>query len=74
MEPLLKVSKILNKDEIIPIRIFLKAYKNLSPTYTNVNNKFSVQYFVSLVLIDQEDKRYFKQMEIKLHRLENFKE
>ena len=36
----------------------------------NVNNKFSVKYYLNLVLIDEEDRRYFKQQEIQLWRRE----
>ena len=55
------------RGECIPIRLFLKSYE-LTPTYKNVNNKFSVRYFLNLVLIDEEDRRYFKQQEITLWR------
>ena len=55
------------KGEIIPIRLFLKSFP-LTPTYRNINNKFSVKYFLNLVLIDEEDRRYFKQQEIVLWR------
>jgi hypothetical protein len=64
----LKVS-YLNLDENIPIRFFLSPY-GLTPTYTNVNNRFSVQYFINLVLLDVEDRRYFKQNEIFMSRVE----
>ena len=60
-------------DESIPIRLFLQAYKNITPTYYNVNNKFSVIYFLNLVLVDVEDRKYFKQFEIKLFRLDKNK-
>jgi len=33
-----------------------------------VHNKFSVKYFLNLVLVDEEDRRYFKQHEITLFR------
>jgi len=33
-----------------------------------VNNKFSVKYYVNLVLVDEDDRRYFKQSEINLRR------
>lgn len=56
------------KNEIVPIRFFLSPYE-LTPTYPNVNNKFSVQYFINLVLYDGDDKRYFKQHEIILYRI-----
>jgi hypothetical protein len=39
----------------------------------NINNKFSVQYFINLVLTDVEDRKYFKQHEIQLFRLEKVK-
>uniref|UniRef100_A0A061R195 Vacuolar protein sorting-associated protein 26 n=2 Tax=Tetraselmis sp. GSL018 TaxID=582737 RepID=A0A061R195_9CHLO len=55
------------RGENIPIRLFLSPY-DLTPTYKNVNNKFSVRYFLNLVLVDEEDRRYFKQQEILLHR------
>ena len=57
------------KGECVPIRLFLSAY-DLTPTYKNVNNKFSVKYFLNLVLVDEEDRRYFKQQEIVLYRTE----
>ena len=56
------------KNEIVPIRFFLSPYE-LTPTYANVNNKFSVQYFINLVLYDSNDKRYYKQHEIFLYRI-----
>jgi vacuolar protein sorting-associated protein 26 len=56
-------------DENIPIRFFLSPY-GLTPTYTNVNNRFSVQYFINLVLLDVEERRYFKQHEIFMTRIE----
>ena len=56
------------KNEIVPIRFFLSPYE-LTPTYQNVNNKFSVQYIINLVLFDAKDKRYFKQHEIILYRI-----
>ena len=55
------------RGENIPIRIYLGAL-NLTPTYSNVNNKFSVKYFLNQVLIDEKDRRYFKQQEIILWR------
>ena len=55
------------RGESIPVRLFLAPYK-LSPTMKNVHQKFSVKYFLNLVLIDEEDRRYFKQQEIQLWR------
>lgn len=59
------------KDEIIPVRLSLQGIPaDLTPTYTAVNNRFSVGYFLNLVLVDEEDRRYFKQQEIILWRKE----
>ena len=55
------------KNECIPVRLYLGAY-DLSPSYKNAGNKFSVRYFLNLVLLDEEDRRYFKQQEITLWR------
>eukprot|EP00899_Mesostigma_viride_P010830 jgi/Mesvir1/19749/Mv25376-RA.2 len=55
------------RGDSIPIRMFLAPYE-LSPTYKNVNNKFSVKYYLNLVLVDEEDRRYFKQQEISMYR------
>jgi len=56
-----------SKGEVIPIRLYLAGY-DLTPTFKNINNKFSVKYFLNLVLVDEEDRRYFKQQEITLWR------
>eukprot|EP00549_Striatella_unipunctata_P019287 CAMPEP_0118686764 /NCGR_PEP_ID=MMETSP0800-20121206/8000_1 /TAXON_ID=210618 ORGANISM="Striatella unipunctata, Strain CCMP2910" /NCGR_SAMPLE_ID=MMETSP0800 /ASSEMBLY_ACC=CAM_ASM_000638 /LENGTH=357 /DNA_ID=CAMNT_0006583857 /DNA_START=133 /DNA_END=1207 /DNA_ORIENTATION=- len=57
------------KGEVIPVRLCLKGIPaDLTPTYTAINNRFSVRYFLNLVLVDQEDRRYFKQQEILLWR------
>jgi len=55
------------KDQCIPVRLYLTGF-DLTPTYKNVQNKFSVKYFLSLVLVDEEERRYFKQQEIFLWR------
>ncbi|XP_052477289.1 vacuolar protein sorting-associated protein 26A isoform X1 [Gossypium raimondii] len=55
------------RGESIPIRLFLSPYE-LTPTYRNINNKFSVKYYLNLVLVDEEDRRYFKQQEITMYR------
>lgn len=51
------------KGECVPIRLFLGPLE-LTPTYKSINNMFSVKYFLNLVLIDEEDRRYFKQQEV----------
>lgn len=55
------------KDQCIPVRLYLSGFE-LTPTYKNVQNKFSVRYFLNLVLVDEEDRRYFKQQEVFLWR------
>lgn len=55
------------KGESIPIRVFLAGY-DLTPTMRDVNKKFSVKYYLNLVLVDEEERRYFKQQEITLWR------
>ena len=57
------------KNEIVPIRFYLKPYC-LTPTMNNVNNRLSVTYLISLVLVDIENRQYFKKHEITLHRIE----
>ncbi|CAF0813793.1 unnamed protein product [Rotaria sordida] len=55
------------RGESIPIRLFLAGYE-LTPTMKDVQRKFSVRYFLNLVLVDEEERRYFKQQEIFLWR------
>ncbi|CDK25976.1 unnamed protein product [Kuraishia capsulata CBS 1993] len=55
------------RGETIPIRLFLGGF-DLTPTYKDVNKKFSTRTFLSLVLIDEDARRYFKQSEIILYR------
>ena len=55
------------KGESIPIRLFLGAYE-LTPTMRDVQKKFSCKYYLNLVLVDEEERRYFKQQEIVLWR------
>ena len=55
------------KGEMIPIRLFL-APLSISPTYRSINNVFSVKYYLNLVLVDEEDRRYFKQQEVTFWR------
>jgi hypothetical protein len=38
--------------ETIPIRLFLGGF-DLTPTFREVNKKFSTRYYLSLVLIDE---------------------
>ncbi|XP_063957273.1 vacuolar protein sorting-associated protein 26B-like [Lytechinus pictus] len=55
------------RGESIPIRLFLSGYE-LTPTMRDVNKKFSVRYYLNLVLVDEEERRYFKQQEVTLWR------
>jgi len=55
------------RGESIPVRLFLGGF-DMTPSYRNVHNKFSVKYYLNLVLIDEEDRRYFKQQEVTLWR------
>jgi hypothetical protein len=48
------------RGESIPIRVFLAGY-DLTPSMRDINKKFSVRYYLNLVLMDEEDRRYFKQ-------------
>lgn len=56
-----------SRGETIPIRLFLGGF-DLTPTFRDVNKKFSTRYYLSLVLIDEDARRYFKQSEIVLFR------
>ncbi|CAG7850340.1 Vacuolar protein sorting-associated protein 26B-A AltName: Full=Vesicle protein sorting 26B-A [Serendipita indica DSM 11827] len=56
------------RGETIPIRLFLGGF-DLTPTFRDVNKKFSVRYYLNLVLIDEENRRYFKQQEITVFRI-----
>ena len=55
------------RGESIPIRLFLAGYE-LTPSMKDINKKFSCRYYLNLVLVDEEDRRYFKQQEIVLWR------
>ena len=56
------------RGETIPIRLFLGGF-DLTPTFRDVNKKFSARYYLNLVLIDEENRRYFKQQEITFFRI-----
>jgi vacuolar protein sorting-associated protein 26 len=47
--------------------LFLGGF-DLTPTFRDVNKKFSTRYYLNLVLIDEENRRYFKQQEITIFR------
>ena len=45
--------------DIIPIRFHLSSVA-LTPSYRNVNNRFSVRYFINVIMYDEEDRKFFK--------------
>lgn len=60
------------KGEVVPVRMNLSGIPaDLTATIeSSENNRFSVRYYLNLVLVDEEDRRYFKQQEIILWRKE----
>jgi len=57
------------KGESIPVRLYLSPISpKLTPTYVLPNMKFAVRYFLNIVLVDENERRYFKQSEIQLWR------
>ncbi len=53
--PYLSRNQCASAGECVPLRVFLKPYP-LTPTY-RATNKFTVKYFLNLVLVDEEDRR-----------------
>lgn len=53
--------------ESVPVRMFLGG-NDLGPTMQDVLNTFSVRYFLNLVLVDEDERRYFKKQEVTLYR------
>ncbi|CAL9735428.1 carboxypeptidase Y-deficient protein 8 [Monosporozyma servazzii] len=53
------------RGETIPIRLFLSGY-DLIPDMTS--NYFNVKNYLSLVIVDEDNRRYFKQTPIVLYR------
>jgi hypothetical protein len=43
------------RGESIPVRLFLGGF-DLTPSYRNVESKFSLKYYLNLVLVDDEDR------------------
>ncbi|VDB87121.1 unnamed protein product [Peniophora sp. CBMAI 1063] len=56
------------RGETIPIRLFLGGF-DLTPTFRDVNKKFNTRYYLNLVLVDEENRRYYKQNEITIFRI-----
>lgn len=59
-----------DKGEVVPIRMYLNGVQ-LTPSYKNIHNRLSVKYCLNLIIIDEEDRKYFKQMEIIIYRKPN---
>jgi vacuolar protein sorting-associated protein 26 len=55
-------------DEVVPLRLYLNSIPRLTPSYPNIFERFRVIYYINLVLVTGEGKRYFKQQEITLYR------
>ena len=53
--------------ESIPIHVSLAGY-DLAPTMHDINENFSVRYYLNLQLVDEENVQYFKEQEIILWR------
>lgn len=52
-----KIADLFPIGETIPIRLFLGGF-DLTPTFREVNKKYSTRYYLSLVLIDEGKKTY----------------
>jgi len=46
--------------EKVPIRLFLSSIDGLSPSQRDINNSFSCIYFLSIMIHDEEGRKYFK--------------
>ncbi|KAI8874066.1 Vps26-domain-containing protein [Ramicandelaber brevisporus] len=51
----------------VPIRLWLSGY-DLTPTFVDVNKRFSTRYMLNVVILDHEGRRYFRASEITLYR------
>lgn len=56
------------KEEEIPIRMFLGGISELTTTMEKINNKFTVNYFLNLIIHDEMNRKYFKKSQIHLYR------
>ena len=54
--------------EVVPIRLFLSSIEGLTPTQKNINNTFSCTYFLSIMIHDEEGRKFFKQHEFEVWR------
>jgi vacuolar protein sorting-associated protein 26 len=51
---------------VIPIRLFLKQFNGLTPTYADIYGVFSVRYILRLVVTDVYLRRFWKEHEVVL--------
>ncbi|EAL46790.1 vacuolar sorting protein 26, putative [Entamoeba histolytica HM-1:IMSS-B] len=58
------------KGEKIPIRIPLRGVP-LTPSYNNIGGLFSTEYFISVVVIDSDGRRFFSETLIKLYKTDD---
>jgi vacuolar protein sorting-associated protein 26 len=56
------------RGETIPIRFHLSGVDSLTSTINGAAGILTVKYFANIVLVDEEDRRYFKQHEVSLYR------
>jgi vacuolar protein sorting-associated protein 26 len=57
------------RGETIPIRLFLSGV-DIEPTMHQILDKMSVQWYLNIVLTDEDDRRYFKKHEMLLYRVD----
>ncbi|MCQ2819098.1 MAG: vacuolar protein sorting-associated family 26 protein [archaeon] len=58
-------------EDVIPIKMYLRGFKNLTPSFDCPGSKFSIKNYVNLELTDIEDRKFFKKMEISLYKLDD---
>ena len=59
----------IEKNNEILFRFYLNGIKNLTPNYENIDKKIKIEYFLNIEIIDVNNNRFFKKIEIKLTRL-----
>jgi hypothetical protein len=52
--------------DVVLIRLYLSGV-DLTPSYKNINNRLQVKYFTNLVLLDEDNRKYFKQHDIEIY-------
>lgn len=54
--------------EIVPIRFYLSSVEGVTPSINNINNCLTCKYLINIILYDDEEKRYFKSLEVEMYR------